>query len=147
MLDSITISRDHSEHSLSSQLRAAILNSGHTRYAISKATGIDQATLSRFVKGSVNGAVGGLSLKAIDLIAHYLDLALVVRPAAEPERAPSDGIAQQGHEGQSNNPICGGEQETPIDPPWADSAEGGGRDQGEGGVAERGGDLPDQLGR
>ena len=56
---------------LSDQLRRAIEQSGETRYAIWKATGIDQASLSRFMAGKAR-----LSLDAVDLIAEYLDLSI-----------------------------------------------------------------------
>lgn len=55
------------------QLRRAIVTSGQSRYAISKATGVDKAVLSRFV---VSGR--GLRSENIDkLCAH---LGLVVTP-------------------------------------------------------------------
>jgi transcriptional regulator with XRE-family HTH domain len=54
---------------LSEQLRDAVKTCGHTRYAISKATGIDQATLSRFVNGE-----RGLPMKTLDALADYLEL-------------------------------------------------------------------------
>ena len=57
---------------LSEQLRAAIEDSGETRYAIAKATGIDQSVLSRFVNGE-----RGLSLDAIDTLGDYLKLEIV----------------------------------------------------------------------
>ena len=54
---------------LSDQLRHAIETCGQTRYAIAKATGISEATLSRFVSGD-----RGLPMKTLDLLADYLDL-------------------------------------------------------------------------
>ena len=57
---------------LSQQLRAAIEDSGETRYAIAKATGIDQSVLSRFVNGE-----RGLSMNAIDILGGYLGLEIV----------------------------------------------------------------------
>jgi transcriptional regulator with XRE-family HTH domain len=54
---------------LSEQVRQAVETCGQTRYAISKATGIDQATLSRFVNGE-----RGLPMKTLDVLADYLDL-------------------------------------------------------------------------
>jgi hypothetical protein len=53
----------------SEALRRAIRQCGMTRYAISVKTGIDQATLSRFMKGE-----RGLSLWAIDKLTAALDL-------------------------------------------------------------------------
>jgi plasmid maintenance system antidote protein VapI len=36
---------------VSEQLRKAILASGESQYAMAKATGVDQAVLSRFIRG------------------------------------------------------------------------------------------------
>ena len=55
---------------LTEQLRQAILTSGQSRYAIAKATGIDAATLCRFMAGK------GLSMEALDTLVQYLDLEL-----------------------------------------------------------------------
>jgi hypothetical protein len=56
-------------------LRAALEACGETRYAVSKATGIPESTLSRFV-------VGGKPLRGenIDRLADYLGLVLVAKP-------------------------------------------------------------------
>lgn len=54
---------------LSEQIREAVETCGHTRYAIAKATGISQGTLSRFVSGE-----RGLPMKTLDTLADYLDL-------------------------------------------------------------------------
>lgn len=54
---------------LSDQLRRAIENCGMTRYAIAKATGISEPTLSRFMSGE-----RGLPMKTLDKLADYLDL-------------------------------------------------------------------------
>ena len=56
---------------LSDELRAAIEASEMSRYRISQETGIDQATLSRFMAGK-----GGLGLDGIDQIARLLGLTL-----------------------------------------------------------------------
>jgi hypothetical protein len=66
--------------SFSDQIRRAIEESGRTRYAIWKATGIDQAALSRFIAGNA-----GLSLDAIDKLADYLDLNITTT-RREPQR-------------------------------------------------------------
>ena len=55
------------------QVRMAIETSGQTRYAIWKATGIDQAQLSRFMVGE-----RGLSLDALDRLCAHLGLELRV---------------------------------------------------------------------
>ena len=54
------------------QLRQAIERSGLSRYAISRATGIDQATLSRFMAGRM-----GMSLESINRVVAVLGLTLV----------------------------------------------------------------------
>ena len=54
---------------LSDQIGQAVDDCGMTRYAIWKATSIDQATLSRFVTGAA-----GLSLDNLDRLADLLDL-------------------------------------------------------------------------
>ena len=54
---------------LSEQIRNAVERCGQTRYVIAKATGIDQATLSRFVNGE-----RGLPMKTLDTLTDYLNL-------------------------------------------------------------------------
>lgn len=56
---------------LAEQLRRIIERSGQSRYAISKATGIDQNNLWRFVHGK-----GGLSMDAIDALMRHFKLEL-----------------------------------------------------------------------
>ena len=65
--------------SVTSTLRRALEGCGETRYAVSKATGIPESTLSRFV-------VGGKPLRGenIDKLAAYLGLEL--RPKATRSR-------------------------------------------------------------
>jgi transcriptional regulator with XRE-family HTH domain len=55
-------------------IRRAIQASGHTRYAIHKATGIDQGQLSKLMKGQA-----GLSLESLEKLADYLGLEIVIR--------------------------------------------------------------------
>ena len=57
---------------LSDQIRHAVEDCGQTRYAISKATGIAESTLSRFMAGE-----RGLPMKTLDTLADYLDLSIV----------------------------------------------------------------------
>lgn len=69
---------------ISDQLRAAIAAAGErgvTRYRISKETGVEQAALSRFVRGRQ-----GLDLSSVDRLATYLGLRLVADGAASPDR-------------------------------------------------------------
>lgn len=54
---------------LSDELRQAIADCGQTRYRISKATGISEPTLCRFMSGE-----RGLPMKTLDALAEYLDL-------------------------------------------------------------------------
>ncbi len=58
----------------SDQLRRAIRDCGMTRYAIAVRTGIDQGTLSKFMKGE-----RGLSLAAIDKLMDTLGLEIQPR--------------------------------------------------------------------
>ena len=56
---------------LSEQLRHEIATCGQTCYAISKATGIDKATMSRFMSSE-----RGLPMKTLDVLAAYLELTI-----------------------------------------------------------------------
>ena len=60
--------------SVTETLRNTLEHCGQTRYAVSKATGIPQSTLSRFV-------AEGRALRGdnIDVLAEYLDLQLVAK--------------------------------------------------------------------
>jgi transcriptional regulator with XRE-family HTH domain len=58
---------------LSEQLRRAVDTCGQTRYAIAKATGISEATLSRFMSGE-----RGLPMKTLDTLADYLDVNITI---------------------------------------------------------------------
>lgn len=64
---------------ISSQLRKAIETSGESRYSISQATGVSQATLSRFVTGKAE-----LRSSTIDTLGSYLRLEL--RPKSRGQR-------------------------------------------------------------
>ena len=56
---------------ITEQVRLAIDARGESRYAICKATGIDQGQLSKFMTGKL-----GLSLDALDVLCAYLGLEL-----------------------------------------------------------------------
>ena len=56
---------------LSEQLRQAIRDCGESRYALSKRTGIDQSTLTRFMSGE-----RGLRLDVVDALAEALGMEL-----------------------------------------------------------------------
>ena len=62
---------------LTDQLRQAIETAERSRYVIARETGIDQATLSRFMHGK-----GGLSMDGLDRLAECLGLELVAKPPA-----------------------------------------------------------------
>jgi hypothetical protein len=64
------------QNKLSDQVRQAIDACGKTRYQISQDTGIDQATLCRFMGGK-----GGLSIPVLDTLGEYLDLEIRKRKA------------------------------------------------------------------
>ena len=63
------------------QVRAAILKSGITRYKIAKATGIGEPQLSRLMTGEC-----GLSVEALERLADYLKLEILIRPKGRRRR-------------------------------------------------------------
>jgi hypothetical protein len=63
---------------VSDQLRRIIADCGLSRYEISKRTGIDEATLSRFMYGE-----RGLSMKALDRLGDSLGLTVKMRQKPE----------------------------------------------------------------
>ena len=63
---------------LSEQLRQAIRDCGESRYALSKRTGIDQSTLTRFMSGE-----RGLRLDVVDVLADVLGLELRPRKSRD----------------------------------------------------------------
>ena len=71
---------------LSDQLRKHLDNCGLTLYAISKATGIDQASLGKFRNGQ-----RGLSWQAVDKLGEFLGLSITATKK-------SKSITQQGNE-------------------------------------------------
>ncbi len=64
----------HPRATLVDQIRQAVLDAGMTRYQISQLTGIDNASLSRFVHGE-----RGLSEEALNSLGELLNLEIVVR--------------------------------------------------------------------
>jgi len=67
---------------LTDQVRRAVERCGQTRYQIAKATGISEATLSRFASGE-----RFLSPKALDTLGEYLGLRIVAdKPGATKDR-------------------------------------------------------------
>jgi hypothetical protein len=61
---------------LTERIQEAIRNSGVSRYANSKTTGIDQGQLCRFMQGQP----GGLSFDSVDKVLDTLGLEVVIRP-------------------------------------------------------------------
>jgi transcriptional regulator with XRE-family HTH domain len=58
---------------LSDEIRRAVDASGRSRYAICKALGLAEATMSRFMNGQ-----GGLSMDSLDALADLLGLNITV---------------------------------------------------------------------
>lgn len=59
---------------ISDQIRGAIASSKVTRYRIAQETGIDEATLSRFMSDK-----GGMTVSTLDKLGEYLELEVVQR--------------------------------------------------------------------
>ncbi|MGD0897577.1 MAG: hypothetical protein ABR915_07045 [Thermoguttaceae bacterium] len=67
---------------LSDQIRQVIDGCGKSRYQIGQDTGIDQATLCRFM-----GSKGGLSIPVLDRLGEYLGLRILAdKPKAKKDR-------------------------------------------------------------
>jgi DNA-binding phage protein len=60
---------------ITERIQEAIRSGGMSRYAISKATGIDQGLLCRFLKGQ-----SSLSFETADKVLDALGLEIVIRP-------------------------------------------------------------------
>ena len=60
---------------LISEIKKAIQASGQTRYRIAKESGVAQSQLSRLMSGE-----RGLSLDAVEQLADYLGLEIIIRP-------------------------------------------------------------------
>jgi transcriptional regulator with XRE-family HTH domain len=82
---------------LTDQIRKVILTSPWSRYAICKAVGMSQATMSRFINGH-----GGLSLDMLDRIADVLDLNIAAGTPHIPPKKQKTGPkpASAGGKGQ-----------------------------------------------
>jgi hypothetical protein len=61
---------------ITERIQEAIRSAGMSRYAISKATGIDQGQLCRFMQGQP----GGLSFESVDKVLNCLGLVVEIRP-------------------------------------------------------------------
>ena len=60
---------------LSDQIRQAVDSSGISQYRLSKEVRISKTSLSRFMRGE-----RGLTLQALDRLADFLELEIVIRP-------------------------------------------------------------------
>ena len=75
-----------SDELVSEKLKRAIRESGWTRYMLSQACGVTQASLSRFMSGQRS-----LSLDAVDKLARVLDLQLVEKKTARKRPSRREG--------------------------------------------------------
>lgn len=66
----------------SNQLREAIRSSEHSRYRISKMTGIDSALLSRFLAGK-----SGFSMESLDKLVEALELQITTKQPPNKRRS------------------------------------------------------------
>lgn len=66
---------------LTEQLKRAIRTSGLTRYAISKATGIDQGQLSKFMKGETT-----LGIAKAEQLADFLGLEIMLQSKSDRQK-------------------------------------------------------------
>ena len=74
----------------SDQLRDAVDGSGMSRYAICKAIGLPESSMSRFMAGK-----SGLSMGVVDRLADRLGLTVTAKPkpkAIKPSRGGTDGV-------------------------------------------------------
>ena len=77
-----------SKTTFSEQLRRAVDDCGMTRYRICQRAGLDQATMSRFMRGAV-----GMLMPTLDRLVDVLDVEL--RPRTRAARRPKHGKAQK----------------------------------------------------
>ncbi len=68
------------------QIRAAINASDATRYRIAKDVGMDHGQMSRLMSGQMS-----LSLEALERLAVYLNLEIVIQPKAKKSRGKKQG--------------------------------------------------------
>ena len=66
---------------ITERIQEAIRSGGMSRYAISKATGIDQGLLCRFLKGQ-----SSLSFETADKVLDALGLEVVIQPRRDTEK-------------------------------------------------------------
>ena len=67
------VKKQNKPATLTDQIRAALEHCGETRYRVAKNSGLNEPQLCRFMAGA------GISFKALDKLAEYLGLEIVVR--------------------------------------------------------------------
>jgi len=82
---------DKKQTKLSEEIKAAIMASGQTRYAICKATGISEATMSRFIN-----ARGWFGRETLDVLAAHLGMSVTVNHPKPPVEKPPKAKRTQG---------------------------------------------------
>ncbi len=83
------MSKSKQKPTMTAAIKTAIEESGVSRYEISKATGILQTSLSRFMRGETS-----LRLDKADVLADYLGLRLVPDPDAVPPEPTPENLAR-----------------------------------------------------
>ena len=83
------MSKNKPKTTLTDALKAAIEQSGLTRYRIARGTKIDEATLMRFLRGETS-----LRLDKADKLAAYLGLRLLADPDAKPPEPTPENLAR-----------------------------------------------------
>jgi len=73
-------------------IRKAIKAGGVTRYRIAKDTGVSQSQLSRLMIGE-----RGLSIEALERLADYLGLRIVLKPKRRKKRGKNDATKDKAH--------------------------------------------------
>jgi len=73
-------------------IRKAIKAGGVTRYRIAKDTGVSQSQLSRLMIGE-----RGLSIEALERLADYLGLRIVLQPKRPKKRGKNDATNDKAH--------------------------------------------------
>ena len=83
------MTKSKSKPTMTEVLKAAIEQSGLTRYRIAKDTGLTEATLCRFMQGETS-----IRLDRADVLAEYLGLRLATDPGAKPPQPTPENLAR-----------------------------------------------------
>lgn len=83
------MSKKRSKPTITEVLKAAIEDSGVSRYRIAKATGITEPSLSQFMQGAAS-----MRLDKVDVLAEYLGLRLMPDPDATPPDPTPENLAR-----------------------------------------------------